>query len=309
MTRIRLTKKQIIVRVIVLAVLCIAAYTVLCMRACRTWKPAEVMPEYTQVRENPYIDPAGGTQETRILPPEGYTRTEAAEGSFLRFMRQQPVYDNGSMIYAYNGDHLSGANAAAVYTLSVGDEGYQQCADSIIRLWSDYYWSTGQKDKLSYHLSNGFLCDYASWCRGKRVLAFGEWAVWLKLKGYDDSEQSYRNYLMTVMQFAGTLSLHAESQPIAPQDARAGDILCHPGTPGHAVVLVDEAMNAAGERCFLIAQGFIPAQSCHIIAGYGDAQSPWYTEAQLDAAQHDGVISLSSYVFHTDELRRWNEGF
>lgn len=306
MRHIKRTKKQIIVRVILLAAVCIGGYTALCIRACPTWKPAQVTTECQQRADNPYIDPDGHTQETRILPPEGYTRTAAAEDSFLAFMRQQPVYDNGSMIYAFDGDHLSGINAAAVYTLSVGSEGYQQCADSIIRLWSDYFWSTGQTDRIAFHLSNGFLCDYESWRSGRRVLAFGEWAHWVKLKGWNDSEQEYRNYLVTVMRYAGTLSLEAESVPITPQEARAGDILCHGGAPGHAVVLADEAENEAGERCFLLAQGFIPAQSCHIIAGFGGADSPWYTEEQLSGE----VISLEGYTFRGGNvLRRWNGGF
>ena len=292
-----------------MACLAIGGDLALCARTCPTWTPAEVIPKIEQAQENPYIDPSGMTQETRILPPEGYVRTEAAEDSFLAFMRQQPVYENGSVIYEYDGTYLSSANAAAVYTLSVGDEGYQQCADSIIRLWSEYFWATGQTKRIAFHLSNGFLCDYESWRKGKRVLAFGEWAQWVPLKFADDSEQQFHNYLVTVMRYAGTLSLEAESQPISAQDAHAGDILCHGGTPGHAVVIVDEAVNEAGERCFLLAQGYTPARSCHIITGYGDTQNPWYTEDALSAEQHDGNISLSIRNFHTGDLRRWNQGF
>ena len=300
----KLTKKQIILRVILLLVFCIAGFVFLCIRACPTWKPADVTPKFEREAENPYLDPTGMTQETRILPPEGYTRTETADGSFLAFMRQQPVYENGSLIYVYDGSYSSNANAAAVYTLSVGAEGYQQCADSLIRLWSEYFLATGQTGRIAFHLSNGFLCDYESWRSGKRVLAAGKWACWLKLRGYDDSEQQFHNYLLSVMRYAGTLSLEAESEPIAASEARAGDLICHGGTPGHAVLIVDEAQNEAGERCFLLAQGMIPAQSCHILTGYGDTPNPWYTEAELGAE----TIRLSGYTFHAGDLRRWNGG-
>jgi len=302
---VRLTKKQIAVRVILLTVLLLGGYLLLCVRACPTWKPAEVTLKIEQERENPYIDPSGMTQETRILPPEGYTRTEAADGSFLSFMRQQPVYENGSMIYVYDGRYASNANAAAVYAMTVGTEGYQQCADSIIRMWSEYFYSTGQIDRIAFHLSNGDLCDYESWRSGKRVLAIGGLSWQMKLKGYDDSEQQFHNYLVTVMRYAGTLSLEAESQPIAAADAHAGDLFCHGGTPGHAVLIVDEAVNEAGERCFLLAQGMIPAQSFHILTGYGDAQSPWYTQEQLS----EETVRLAGYTFSGDALRRWNGGF
>lgn len=304
MTLFKLTKKQVIVRVILLIVLLIAAYIVLCIRACPKWEPAEVTPQFQQTRENPYIDPTGNTQATRILPPEGYTRTEAAADSFLAFMREQPVYGDGSMIYVYDGSVRSGAGAAAVYTMSVVED--QQCADSIIRLWSEYFRVTGQTERLAFHYSNGTLCDYESWKRGKRMLAFGEWAHWVQLKGRSDSDKTFYSWLASVMHYAGTLSLEAESVPIAPEEAHTGDILCHGGAPGHAVLIVDEAENADGERVFLLAQGFIPAQSCQILAGYGGADSPWYTEAQLAG----DTISLEGYTFRGEGiLRRWNDGF
>ena len=85
-----------------------------------------------------------------------------------------------------------------------------------------------------------------------------------------------------------------------------GDILCHGGAPGHAVLIVDEAVNEAGERCFLLAQGFIPAQSCQILAGYAGAESPWYSASQLTGDE----IRLEGYTFRGDGiLRRWNGGF
>lgn len=299
-------KRNLLLRVLIYGGLLTAAVIALRMRACPTWTPAAVTETYQTRKPNPYIDPEGQTQETRILPPEGFARTEAAEGSFTAFMRQQPVYGDGSMIYVYDGSQRSGAGAAAVYDLSVGAEGYQECADSIIRLWSEYFRGTGQEARLSYHLSNGFLCDWASWKRGKRVLAFGDWAMWLPLSLPDDSEQQFHNYLVTVMRYAGTLSLEAESEPIDVSEAHPGDILCHGGAPGHAVLIADEAVNAAGERCFLLAQGFIPAQSCQILAGYAGAESPWYSASQLTGDE----IRLEGYTFHGDGiLRRWNGGF
>ena len=77
------------------------------------------------------------------------------------------------------------------------------------------------------------------------------------------------------------------------------------GTPGHAVVIVDEAVNADGDRCYLLAQGFMPAQSCHILTGAGDAKNPWYTEEQLSGDS----VQVSSYPFTGEALRRWKDGF
>ena len=220
-------------------------------------------------------------------------------------MRRQSLYPDGASVCTYRGANLPGADAAAVYQLSVGREGYQECADSIIRLWSEYFFTTGQTERIAFSLTNGYKTDYESWRSGKRVLAFGNVAWGMKLAGYDDSVQQFHNYLMAVMHYAGTRSLEAESKPVSVQDARAGDILVNGGSPGHAVVIVDEAINEAGERCFLLAQGHMPAQSCHILTGAGDAQNPWYTAEQLSGDS----IPVSSYPFTGEALRRWKEGF
>ena len=106
-------KRNLLLRVLIYGGLLTAAVIALRMRACPTWTPAAVTETYQTRKPNPYIDPEGQTQETRILPPEGFARTEAAEGSFTAFMRQQPVYGDGSMIYVYDGSQRSGAGAAA----------------------------------------------------------------------------------------------------------------------------------------------------------------------------------------------------
>ena len=106
---------------------------------------------------------------------------------------------------------------------------------------------------------------------------------------------------MTVMRYAGTLSLEKESVPVSVQEAHAGDFLCHGGSPGHAVLIADEAVNENGERVFLLANGFMPAQSAYILAGYNCDPNPWYTQEQLSA----DPVCLSTYTFEgTGVLRR-----
>ena len=130
-------------------------------RACPKWVPAELNPEIRKKPENPYVNPAGMIQSARILPPDGFERIPASDDSFLAFMRRQSLYPDGASVCTYLGENLPGAHAAAVYELSVGSEGYQQCADSIIRLWSEYFFSTGQTDRIAFSLTNGLMmCSF-----------------------------------------------------------------------------------------------------------------------------------------------------
>jgi hypothetical protein len=62
------------------------------------------------------------------------------------------------------------------------------------------------------------------------------------------------------------------------------------GNPyGHAVTVVDVAENEKGERIFLIAQSYMPAQEIHVLVNENNsAVSPWYyfkDEIQLETPE------------------------
>lgn len=296
---IKLTKKQVIIRLILLAVLLIAGIILLYFRACPHWQDHMPVPSSAETLGE-------GTQESLIPPPDGFERIPAENDSFLQYMRDFPAW-NSACVVTYDGTPMSASNAAAIYQLTLPESGYQQCADTVIRLWSEYFRASGQPERIAFSYSNGYGTNYTDWADGWRYVTVPviDKTFRMKLAGKDDSGQQFYNYLESVMHYAGTLSLEAESQPIAVSEAHAGDIICKGGAPGHVVVIVDEAANEAGERCFLLAQGFMPSQAAHIITGHGIHDDPWYTEAQLGA----DTIELSSYTFHSGDLRRWKDGF
>lgn len=111
-----------------------------------------------------YINPDGMTLETRINVPVGFSRIDANIGSFLEFTRSLELKKDGSPVLLHNGQEKRNQTAqAAVFTLDVGEKDLQQCADSIIRVYSEYYWSIGEYENIRFHLTNGFLMDYESW--------------------------------------------------------------------------------------------------------------------------------------------------
>lgn len=67
-----------------------------------------------------------------------------------------------------------------------------------------------------------------------------------------------------VFQYAGTASLERELKPVKVSDLSIGDVLINGGHPGHTVIIVDEAVNDRGEKVFLPAQGYTPAQEIEI---------------------------------------------
>ncbi len=297
------SKARVVILVLILLMIA-AACTFIYIRVNPKWKAAELTIEPAGKRNDiSCIVPEGNTLESRIVPPEGYERVEASEGSFAAYLRDYPLHPDGSKLPVYNGKAMDSAYAAAVFDISLGDEGYQQCADSIIRLYSDYYYENGRYDKISFLFSNGDECSYERWRRGKRMLVFGDFSCEIPAALPDESEQQYRNYLKEVMRYSGTLSLQKESEQISPEELRVGDIICN---DSHVVMIADEAVNDKGEKCFLIGQSFIPAVCFHIVAAKdGEDMSPWFSLEQLSQETFSvGAVSLKK-----QDIRRWKDGF
>lgn len=295
----RSKSKKIVIPIIFL-IFTAAVLTAVFIRVNPKWKAAEltIVQAEKKYKINS-IDPEGTTLQTRILPPEGYTRVPVEKGSFAEYLREYPLYPDGTALPVFDGSTKESPYTAAIFDISVGDEGYQQCADSIIRLYSDYCYENVNFDDISFQLSNGEVCSYNRWRKGRRILALGDFSCEIPAALPDDSEQQYRNYLKLVMRYAGTLSLLDESKVISPDELQIGDIVCD---ETHVVMAVDMAVNEKGEKCYLFGQSFIPAVCFHVVNNTESKDgSPWFTEEELKK----GSFTVGGFLFFSDkDIRR-----
>ena len=95
-----------------------------------------------------------------------------------------------------------------------------------------------------------------------------------------DDHATFRKYLDAVFAWANTVSLAKEAKPIELTDLEAGDFVVMPGNPGHAVLVLDVATDEGGRRGVLLGQGFMPAQSFHVLkpdrGAREDMGTPWF---------------------------------
>jgi hypothetical protein len=84
-------------------------------------------------------------------------------------------------------------------------------------------------------------------------------------------------------------------------DIKAGDVFIRGGTPGHAVIVLDVAINReSGKKIFLLAQSYMPAQEIHILNNPNrEDLSPWYEEDFGDE------LITPQYTFTNNELMRF----
>ncbi|QDG50191.1 hypothetical protein FIV42_05435 [Persicimonas caeni] len=204
----------------------------------------------------------------RFNPPAGYSRVSVGEGSFAQFLRGLPVRVDRTGVLSYRGRRLSSPSAAIV-AIDVGERNLQQCADSAIRLHAEYLWSRGEAQRLGYHFTSGDETRWEDWQKGERYVISGSKVERVRRGAVANSHAQFRRWLDTVFMYAGTRSLRFDSQPVAGPIA-PGDFFVAPGSPGHAVIVLDVARNEDGHRVALLGQGFMPAQDLHVIRSRGD---------------------------------------
>ena len=229
-----------------------------------------------------YILPEGSTLESRFVVPDGYVRTEYPEGSFGSFVRNYPMKPDGSPVLLWTKEPKGNQrDHAAVFDMMVEDElDVQQCADSVMRIYAEYFRATGQYDRIRFHFVSGFLCDYNSYIQGKRVKVSGDDVVWVESQPAEDSDNVFNEYMKIVCAYASTLSMESESVSADLHDLQIGDIFLKGGSPGHVVMVADVCEND-GRKAFLLAQGYMPAQEFHIVKNPMHENDPWYYEEEV----------------------------
>lgn len=254
--------------------------------------------------EKELINPAGQILLTRIRPPQGFHRTSSTDSSFAFYLRHLPLKPHGSEVLLYNGERKPNYDIYdAVVDLYIGTRNLHQCADAIMRLRAEYLWTNAEYDRIHFNFTNGFCCEYTEWMKGKRIVISGNSASWRQIADSSNSYDDFWNYMEIIFSYAGTLSLAEELEPVNLDDIQIGDVFIQGGSPGHAVIVVDMAINiTTGEKIFLLAQSYMPAQEIQILKNPNDTTiSPWYSTDFSDN------LVTPEWIFKKTHLKRFQE--
>jgi len=247
------------------------------------------------------ISESGTTIEERFGVPSGFERVNVQGGSFEEYLRQLPLKPHGTEVKYYDGRIKPRKVHEAVIDMDVGDRDLQQCADAVMRLRAEYLYMNGLYDKIHFNFTNGFKADYSKWVQGYRISIDNNTVRWVKETGYSTDYASFRRYMDMVFAYAGTLSLSREMQPVSIEEMKIGDVFIKGGSPGHCVIVVDMAENRdSGEKLFMLAQSYMPAQDIHILKNpESENLSPWYSSGFSEQ------LATPEWIFTKDQLMRF----
>lgn len=199
-------------------------------------------------------------------PPPGASRLPA--DAFGEYLLDLPLYPPDRQVLDYRGNPMA-MPAARVVNLPVPAKDLQQCADSLLRLRATFLRNLGQTP--AFHYTSGDLSSWGEWAVGTRLKVSGNSVRKVTHAAVaDNSDASFERWLLDLYTYAGTRSLPLDTLPDTHPDP--GDIVVQPGSPGHAVILLDVASD--GQRTYVLAgQGYMPAMDFHVVAG---PLSGWY---------------------------------
>jgi len=243
------------------------------------------------------------TIASRFAPPAGFERVSVRPGGFGHWLRHLPLQPEGTKVYLHDGRLKANQGVhAAVVDLDIGRRDLQQCADAVMRLRAEYLYSKRRYDAIGFNFTSGDRAAFTRWADGWRPRIEGRRVRWVRQGERGAGYANFRAYLVSVFTYAGSYSLSRElSRVDRAADIRIGDAFVQGGFPGHAVIVVDMAVErSSGRKAFLLAQSFMPAQSLHVLKNPARAGgSPWYTLPAGD------TLRTPEWTFSLGHLRRF----
>jgi len=225
-----------------------------------------------------FFDPinAQSTIEKIPLPSSNYMRVQIRDNSFAEWLRDLSLQKSGSDVLNYRGGIFkTGKDTSVAFVVDMNIEGkrLEQCMDVLVRFYADYLWEKKQTKNLNLPLPGGYWLNWKNWGEGYRPNFSGIDVTIKKSSKPDSSHQSYISYLNTVYSESHTQQFFHAYLPINREEVKIGDMIIRKGTKGHAVMIVDLALNKQGEMIALIGNGDTPACQFFILKYSKD--SPW----------------------------------
>ena len=218
--------------------------------------------------------------------PKGFERVKQDTNSFAYYLQNINLKKDNT-VYYFDGTKKTNQNLHyAVLDISVPKKDLQQCADAVMRLRAEYFFTRKEYDKIEFK-STATIYNFSKY--------------WM-LRSTTNMKNIFNDFMEIVFANCGTYNLADMLKPKPnANDLAIGDVFVKAGSPGHAMIVVDLAVNkTTQEKIFLLAQSFMPAQSIHIVKNLNNKNlSPWY---KVDTSN---FITTPGYMFNWNHLKTW----
>ena len=223
--------------------------------------------------ENKYL------QIKNIPLPEGFTLLKNEGNSFATWLENVPLKKDKT-VYLFDGTQKQNQSAQfAVLDIDVSTKNLQQCADAVMRLRAEYLFAQQKFNDILFTDNDGTKYQF----------------------NLPYNRTNFTSYLERVFGMCGSASLSKQLKAVNDfSNIKAGDVLIKGGFPGHAVIIMLVAKNDTGNKIYLMAQSYMPAQDIHVLQNPSNKNlSPWY-----EVNEEDKIIT-PEYLFYKNQLKEW----
>jgi hypothetical protein len=231
------------------------------------------------------IDSIGMTIQSRFRTPEGFERAQLDSNSFGFYLRNFLLHPINRIVHYFDGREKTKQDVyCSVLKQEIDPVDLQQCADAVMRLRGEFLFQQKRFNDIHFNfVSDGKPHYFKEYANG------------------DYSYKKFRSYMKYIFSYANTGSLKKELVPVASiNEIEVGDVFIQSGNPyGHAVIVMDVVISPEGNKRFLLAQSYMPAQETQVLINpIEEKLSPWF-----DAKE--GEIITPEWKFNSSDLRRF----
>ncbi len=150
----------------------------------------------------------------------------------------------------------------------------EQCMDILVRFRAEYLWLSGRREAIHFPLPEGSDFRWKDWAQGWRPAFRGAHFKMEKTAGTDSSYANFLKYMNLLFEYSGSQAFYHYYEALDPASVKPGDFVVKKGKKGHAVLIVDMAVDSVGNRVALIGQGDTPACQFYLL-NYKKG-NPWF---------------------------------
>jgi len=241
-----------------------------------------------------------------IEAPKGFKRLKVKKGSFADWLRHLPLKEKSAKVYLHNGKlKFKQFVHHSVLDIDIGKRDLQQCADAVMRLRAEYFYSKKHYKNISFKFTSGDKYSFNNWINGKYPVIKKKKLAWKMITKKSRSYKSFRKYMDMIFIYSGTFSLNRDSKKVKLKNLKIGDFFIKGGFPGHAVIVLDMLINDKGEKLYLVAQSYMPAQNIHILKNFNNEKlSPWYKLNKKSDLEIVDIIT-PEWTFTSEQVHRF----
>ncbi len=242
--------------------------------------------------------------EAHFSPPSGFKRVKTDSNSFAAYLRKLPVVASTNNVLDFKNNirvKAGDSTLAAVVPFAIKGKRLWQCMDILLILRVDYLKKEKDTESIKFPLPDGLILSWKEWRDGFRPDFSGLRFYKTRSETFNATANSFKRYLNSIFSYSNTQTFFYHYPQVSLGSIKPGDFIVKKGKKGHAVLVLDIAVNDRNEKVALIGQGDTPACQFYILKS--KQNSPWFRISE----QADSPELPISKKMYWSGLRRFAE--